>query len=579
MAVSHLASSESHTGTAGSVSQASFTWNHTPGGTARGVTVFVCTNGNVGVTLATSVTYDGVTVPAVSGGEASRTVGESGNMKAFHLGSGIPVTSPAAVVVNRTNNAVEMYAVCVTQAANVDTEVYTAGIVLTSGAGAALSERSPDDGSPGTNSLRYAGGHYGYDSVPTTGANSTSVQNLDSGLTTAAVVVETTAGQGARLVGFTEAAADEMAIVHLAVREVIGGIVHLASSESHPGTTGSTFEASFTWNHTPGAPPTGVTVCVWTNGNLGVTLATSVTYGGVTVPAIPGAEASRTVGEQGNMKVFHLGVSVPATSPAAVVVNRTNNAVAMYAVCFTQYGTRDTQLYESTIVLRQGASGVVEELINDGSPGSNSLRYAAGHFGNDNVPTVGPNSVALQSIDMGSTTALAVKEITGGQGSRLVGMEDATADEKAIVHFAIREIFNIGADLSVFVYGLLFPGSPIGPVPGQAIQFSSAEALHVGQEYSVLRVGLGDLMFTASPNHAQVTDYKAQLRAFGNSTVLLPTLSLGVPTPDIFDHIVVNLNALYSGRAAGDYTVSILTETPTGSVDSEESNAFTLPLI
>jgi hypothetical protein len=214
MAVAHDAAFESHTGTTGSTSEASFTWTHTPVGTPAGVLVFTFVVNGTG-DLATSVTYGGSSLTPVSGGRAVDTVGEPGDCKAWFLGASVP-TGAQAVVVNRTNNATEMYAVSITVTAGADTE--TTGVTLLQENGA-YTEQNVNDGSPGQNSVRYAGGYYGRVSVPTIGANSTALHDIDFGSFTASVARETTAGQGSRLVGWTQAQNDDRAAVHLAVRE------------------------------------------------------------------------------------------------------------------------------------------------------------------------------------------------------------------------------------------------------------------------------------------------------------------------------------------------------------------------
>lgn len=213
-AVAFDASSESHTGTTGSTSAASFSWTHTPVGAAKGVLVFVITAANA--SYISSVTYGGVTVPAVSGGQASDTSGEPGRCNAFFLGSGVP-QGAQSVVVNRTNNATVMYAVAVTVTCVGDTEVYTPGIVLVQNNGT-VAEQSVTDGTPGANSVRFAGGWFGHATIPTAGANSTLLQSIDFGANGAAVSRETTAGQGSRSVGLSSGTSDDRAIVHLAVR-------------------------------------------------------------------------------------------------------------------------------------------------------------------------------------------------------------------------------------------------------------------------------------------------------------------------------------------------------------------------
>jgi len=219
MAVAFDAVSESHTGTTGNASAASFTWDHTPTGTPAGVLVFTFVNANADD--ATAVSYDGIALTAVNGGRSINAgAAEVGDCKAWFLGSSVPTTSPAAVVVSRNNNANVMYAVAITVTAAANTEVYEAGIQLQQSASAAMVELNIDDGSPGTNSVRFAAVNAGLGTVPGTGANSTAIADIDFGVRTIGVVRETTAGQGARPVGFnTSAVADDVSAVHLAVRE------------------------------------------------------------------------------------------------------------------------------------------------------------------------------------------------------------------------------------------------------------------------------------------------------------------------------------------------------------------------
>lgn len=88
---------------------------------------------------------------------------------------------------------------------------------------------------------------------------------------------------------------------------------------------------------------------------------------------------------------------------------------------------------------------------------------------------------------------------------------------------------------------------------------------------------LGEVAFNASPDQASVTTYTARVRVSGNATVVA-TQSLGVPTPDGNNVIIVDLTATFAGLAAGNYTVSILTTSAGGSTDSAESAPFALPL-
>lgn len=217
MAVAHDASSESHTGTTGSASEASFSWSHNPVGVPRGILVFTVSQGTADII--TGVTYDAVALAAVTGGTALDVGGEAATTKTWFLGVSVPTTDPATIVVTRTNNPTVCYAMAATQTGAGNLEVHTAGIVLLQDDGA-LTEQSVTDGSPGTNSVRYAGGNWGASAVSPAGTNSTAMQSIDFGTRVMQSVFETTAGQGSRLVGFTDAGPEDRGIVHLAVREI-----------------------------------------------------------------------------------------------------------------------------------------------------------------------------------------------------------------------------------------------------------------------------------------------------------------------------------------------------------------------
>lgn len=217
MAVAFDASSESTTGTSGTVG--SYSWSHTPVGTPKGIVVFafydVAATGRV-----TGITYGGVAMSAVSGGTAVDTVGEPGNCQVWFLGSGIPTgTQTVSVTVTGLQNN---YAVAISLTADTNTE--TTGVVLLQ-ENQTLAEQSVNDGSIGTNSIRLAGLHSGLPAVPSPGANSTAVHDIvyAAGFIQA-VVRETTPGQGSRSVGFTSATGDDVAAVHLAIREILTGL-------------------------------------------------------------------------------------------------------------------------------------------------------------------------------------------------------------------------------------------------------------------------------------------------------------------------------------------------------------------
>ena len=230
MAVAFDAVSESHTGTTGSTSVASFSWSHDPVGTPRGVLVYVLTVGPS--SLATSVTYGGTALSAVSGGSASDTAGETGTVEAWFLGASVPTDDPATVVVNRTNNGSTVYAVAVTVTATADTEIAGTPVLLQEDG--TYAEQNVNSGSSAA--LRFVGAFQGRNSVPPAGANTTDLGasgQIDFGSFTYTTGRETTGGSGSRPVGYDDAVADDRAAVHLAIAQVAGALSESIGMMTH----------------------------------------------------------------------------------------------------------------------------------------------------------------------------------------------------------------------------------------------------------------------------------------------------------------------------------------------------------
>lgn len=209
-----------------------------------------------------------------------------------------------------------------------------------------------------------------------------------------------------------------------------------AGSESHTGTTGNTSASSFSWTHTQTGTPKGVLVFVFTNASAQD--ATGVTYGGVTVPAVVGGAATDSTGEPRAVQTFFLG-SNALSGNQTVEVSRNNNANVMYAVCFTVTADRDC---EYAGVTTESSDGTLAEVnVDDGSPGTDSLRFAAVNSALNAVPAAGANTTINTgwSIDFGTNVARAGRETTAGQGSRPVGFSSGTSDDKAAVYLAILE--------------------------------------------------------------------------------------------------------------------------------------------
>jgi len=277
MSVAHDAVSRSHASGSFSVNQTSFNWTHTPTGTPRGVLILIFG----GVSFAnpvTSVTYGGVDVPNISASYAADTATEPGFVTAYFLGAGIP-TGAQTVVVNRTSSSTTVWAVCSTQTAGADTE--TAGVVVVQNDGA-IAQQSVDDGSTGVDSMRYSGVYYGGATPAPAGANSTLLFSNDAGAYGWTAVRETTAGQGARLVGCTQATSDDRAITALAVREIVIPPPSADFDSVGPSSAGQK-AASVTvlsWSHTVGATANLLLVGFAWSGPLATQSAT-VTFNGV----------------------------------------------------------------------------------------------------------------------------------------------------------------------------------------------------------------------------------------------------------------------------------------------------------
>lgn len=223
---------------AASQNQSSFNWNHA-GGTPEGVAIFTFTLAELDALSGdnvTSVTYGGVTVPAVSGGRAESVSTQSGDehdCKLWFLGSGIP-SGTQSIVVNRVNNSLKVWAVAVTFNSSQNSAVHSS-VVLLQDTGA-ISEQSVTDGSSGTgNSMRIAGiicdnpsfqtvlGDPPSPNILYPGASSTYRQGLDFGGQCAMLVTETTTGTGARNIGFV-ASTGYRAAVHAAIKDVSGSV-------------------------------------------------------------------------------------------------------------------------------------------------------------------------------------------------------------------------------------------------------------------------------------------------------------------------------------------------------------------
>lgn len=176
-----------------------------------------------------------------------------------------------------------------------------------------------------------------------------------------------------------------------------------------------------------------------TYANAGVSVCTTATINGVAAPAVAGGEAADTATEPGNVKAYFLD-NIGIGAAIDFVVNRTNNAVSTRIIGWALSALGACEVYLPGIVLLQGDGAYAEQSVDDGSPGTNSLRLASGYYGGASPPPVGANTTGHGSgWDETAFGAHNGRETVAGQGSRLVGFTQATADDRAAVHFAVRE--------------------------------------------------------------------------------------------------------------------------------------------
>lgn len=160
-----------------------------------------------------------------------------------------------------------------------------------------------------------------------------------------------------------------------------------------------------------------------------------VTYGGVAMTRITDAVESGG-GDDGRAALFFLGGSIP-TGAQTVVVTRTNDATVLAGQSATVTALTDTACVGAVLLQTTGAVPT-EQNVDDGSPGSNSLRYAGGFTGSaGNVPA-GANSTQFAGVDLGTAFSIMVRETTAGQGSRPVGFA-TTSSQYAVIHVAVTE--------------------------------------------------------------------------------------------------------------------------------------------
>ena len=226
-------------------------------------------------------------------------------------------------------------------------------------------------------------------------------------------------------------------------------VSHDTSAESHSGGTGSVSEGSFTINITLAAGCKGVVVGVATAADADYITSVAIDGGGGALTQF--AEAADTATEP--MRVTGFFLANPPTGARIITITRTNNATVMYALAHSVIASSTPEIYAPGIVLLQEDGTIAEQNVDDGSPGTNSLRFAFNATGHGTAVSVGANSTAGQGIIISPAvwTFRSYYETTAGQGSRPVGGSSGTSDDRACIHFAVREVPAAGTVIPVFM--------------------------------------------------------------------------------------------------------------------------------
>jgi hypothetical protein len=164
------------------------------------------------------------------------------------------------------------------------------------------------------------------------------------------------------------------------------------------------------------------------------------TDAGNTLTAVASCTGTDTASEPGSVKAWFLGTGVVGGSQI-VTAARTNNGDPGYMVALSVTAGGDTEAHACAAVeaLAGGAITPSEQNVDDGSPGTASLRIAALFYG-ITTGVAGANSTSVQTAATASQMVLVVRETATGQGSRPVGFSNGTAaDDLGAIYLAIRQ--------------------------------------------------------------------------------------------------------------------------------------------
>ena len=275
---------------------------------------------------------------------------------------------------------------------------------------------------------------------------------------------------------------------------------------------------------------------------------TGVTWNGVAMSLLFSAADTDT--EPGIVRAYFLDnvtngtITVSRTNNATVCVGYAASASAGGATRISQTITRVSSTQNTnanTSTTGTGASGEVS--VDDGTPGSNSMRFAAAYTGAASPVGAGTSSSLLQSLDSTAFGSSFVRETNAGQGSRSVGFATGTTDDWALVAVAVSEITNPAGTGAITVPAATTSGTgtevftatgavtvPAATVSGAGAEVFTATGAISGQPPTV--AGTGDHTQAEPQATGAITVPAATVSGTG-ALVLTATGAISVPPPTV----------------------------------------------
>jgi len=370
LAVSLIRTTESHTGTTGSVSQASYTFAVGQAGDApKGILVFTM-QGVSATEVATNVTYGGQPLSKVTGGSAADTATEPGRVTAWFLGTSVPQGAPSGgVVVTRTNDTTTQYAVAFLLGGAADLEVK--GTPVLQQENAAMTAVTIDDGLTSGASIVLAAGYSGDNTPAPAAATGMSTGHTLEGsyAYSFGAHYETTPTFGSRSRGCA-ATNDDRAQVVLAVGEAaqaqtyqIAGTVNAASGAS--GIVTSRLGIDFTQINAVSGASGAITKKVWVS-IAGTAVVVSTTTANIVAKRVVSGAVGVVSGSTCAVTLVVQGVTYQIAGTANIVSGTSANitsGLGIAGTCACESGTQGTitaaYLVSGTIDAVSGASASV----------------------------------------------------------------------------------------------------------------------------------------------------------------------------------------------------------------------------